>query len=190
MKMRFKNLSHRQIQGFTLVEILVSIGVLATVSTLIAQVLFTTTHANKKTEVLRDIKQNGEFTLDVIERLVRNANAMEAICDVDTISTPSAFIRGADDRPTVLTCVSDGNAARVASVSATGAVSYLSGENVTLSQSGSKTCEDSTLTFSCSATTGIATPITVNFALTSLGASVSAFEKSTTSFQTIVSLRN
>jgi prepilin-type N-terminal cleavage/methylation domain-containing protein len=182
--------TYLKMRGFTLLEILISIGVLATVSTLIAQVLFTTTHVNKKTETLRDIKQNGEFTIDVIERLVRNANRLETVCDVDSVSTPAAIVRGADDRTTTLQCVSDGTVARIASVSATGSVSYLSGGNVTLSQSGGKSCDDSTLAFSCPPTTAIDEPMTVNFSLTSPGASISAFEKSTTSFQTTVSLRN
>ena len=131
--------------GFTLMEILISVGILAIVTTLIAQVLFTTTHVNKKTEILTDIKQDGNFALDVMARMVRAAKAIETSC-----TTSTASITNNDNTVTTLRCLPDGNAARIASVSATtGAIVYLSGGNVTLSASGGTDCSDSSLVFSC-----------------------------------------
>jgi len=44
-------------KGFTLLEILISISIAASVSILIAQVFFTTSRTNTKTELLKDVKQ-------------------------------------------------------------------------------------------------------------------------------------
>ena len=175
--------------GFTLLEILVSVGILATVAILITQVLFTTTHVNKKTVILADIKQNGNFTLDVVSRMVRSAARIETSCD-GTVTTPSAQIRNADDTVTVLTCVSDGTVARIASVSGTGTVSYLSGGTVTLSASGRSDCSDSSLQFSCPPTSGIPRQMTITFTLGQAGFSGSAYENGSASFSGTIGLRN
>jgi prepilin-type N-terminal cleavage/methylation domain-containing protein len=178
-------------KGFTLLEILISIGVLAIVAPLMAQVLFTTTHVNKKTELVADIKQNGNFALDVIGRMVRSAVSIETSCAMGETSAPSALIRNSDNNVTTLTCLSDGNAARIASVSGTGVAAYLSAGNVTLSVSGGATCSDSSLTFSCPpAGGGIQSELTVSFTLGSPGVTGSAFESGKSSFQSTMSVRN
>ena len=176
--------------GFTLLEILISVGVLAIVSTLIVQVLFTTTSVNRKTETFRDVKGTGEFALSVMERLVRNANANDTVCDVGQTSTASAAFRNADNETTTLICMADGTAARIASKSATGSVVYITGAGVTLSASGDKVCTDSTLTFSCPPVSGITTPMTIEFSLGTLAKNDPDFAVSRRSFQTTVSLRN
>lgn len=178
-------------KGFTLLEILISVGILATVTTLMANVLFTTTHVNKKTELLGDIKQNGNFALDVTARIVRSAHAIETSCDAGMTSTPSARIRNSDNNVTVLTCLSDGDAARIASVSGTGAVAYLSGGNVTVSTSGGSTCSDSSLAFSCPlAGDDIQNELTVSFTLGALGVPGGTFESGKSSFQSTIHMRN
>jgi prepilin-type N-terminal cleavage/methylation domain-containing protein len=177
-------------QGFTLLEILISVGILTIVSTLMSQVLFTTTQVNKKTELLGDIKQNGNFALDVIARMGRAAQDIETSCDGGLPSALSARIRHNDNTETVFTCLSDGSAARIASVSGTGAVAYLSSGNVTLSVSGGATCSDSSLTFSCPPASGIQSEFTVSFTLGQLGVAGSAFESGKSSFQSTISVRN
>ncbi|MCX6793788.1 MAG: prepilin-type N-terminal cleavage/methylation domain-containing protein [Candidatus Gottesmanbacteria bacterium] len=178
-------------QGFTLLEILVSVGILAMVTILLAQVLFTTTHVNKKTELVINFKQNGTFVLDVIGRLVRASIAIETSCNSGQTSTPSARIRNADYNVTVLTCFSDGNVARIASVSGTGKVVYLSGGNVTLSASGGVNCSDSSLAFSCPpASGGMQSELIVSFTLGQPGVTGSAFESGKSSFQSTIGVRN
>ena len=174
--------------GFTLIEILVSVGILAIVSTLMAQVLFTTTHVNTRTNSLEDIKQNGNFTLDVIGRMVRGAQTIETSCSSGPTAI-SANITNPDNNVTTLLCVSDGKAARIASVSGTN-VAYLSAGNVTLSASGGVSCADSTLTFSCPPATGIQNQLTIGFTLGQLGVSGSAFNSGKSAFQSTVDMRN
>jgi prepilin-type N-terminal cleavage/methylation domain-containing protein len=175
---------HAGRQGFTLIEILISVGILAIVATLIAQVLFTTTHVNKKTEIITDIKQDGNYALDVIGRMVRSAKSID-VCQADEL-----VITNPDNNVTTLACVSDGNAARIASQSATQTV-YLSGGNLTLSRSASADCVDSLLAFSCPPVSGgILNQATVTFTLGQVGISGSAYESGSASFQSIIRMRN
>lgn len=176
--------------GFTLLEILISVGILAIVGTLIAQVVFTTAHVNKKTEILTDIKQDGNFALDVIARMVRSAKAIDVLpCALGELTGSSALITDSDNNVTTLECLSDGNAARIASESAAGTV-YLSGGTVTLSASGGTNCIDSSLVFSCPPAGSIQSQITVTFTLGQVGVPGSTYESGSASFQSTISMRN
>lgn len=176
--------------GFTILEILISVGVLAVVSTLIAQVLFTTTRVNKKVASLEDVKVSGEFAMGVMERLIRDSVATETVCDVDEETTPAAKFRNADNGETTLTCLSDGTAARIASVSAAGPISYLTNSAVTLSESGATDCTDSSLAFSCPKNVGVSTSTTITFFLGQLGQGQGSFEAVRSHFQSSVTPRN
>lgn len=178
-------------QGFTLLEILISVGILMTVAIFLTQVLFTTTHVNKKTEILTDIKRNGNFALDVIARMVRSAKTIATSCDGGEITASTARITNNDNTWTDIICRSDGSAARIASVGGTGVTTYLSGGNVTLSESGGTNCSDSTLAFSCPpAGGGIQSELTVSFTLGALGVAGSAYESGKSSFQSTIRMRN
>ncbi len=180
--------THSQ-KGFTLLEMLVSVIILAVVAILIVQVLFTTTHVNQKTKVLSDIKQNGNFTQDIIGRMVRSAQTIETSCVNGATSASVAQITNPDDNVTTFTCLTDGNVARIASVSA-GVVVYLTAGNVTVSSSGGATCDDSSLTFSCPPSSGIQDTLTVSFTLVPKGVSGSEYDMGSTTFQSTVGLRN
>lgn len=177
MAMKLKDIGLQK--GFSLLEILIGVGILAIVSTLIVQVLFTTTHANKKTKLMSDIKQNGAFALDVMERMVRESSAM-------TVTATSVEITNPDASVTTFTCRSDGKVARIASVSGTGVVEYLTGGNVTLSTSGGATCADSSLSFQ-SVDQSL---LSITFSLGQSGVAGGAYESARSSFQGTVGVRN
>lgn len=160
--------------GFTLVEIVVCVALLSIVVTLITQVLFTTTHVNTKTKILTDIKQNGNFAIDIISRMVRSANSIQ--CNPGP--PPVALITNPDGNVTTITCISDGNVMRISSESAHQA--YLTPATVTCSS----------LAFSCQPAAGIQTTLTVSFTLQQAGVAGSAYEANSSSFQSTVSLRN
>lgn len=177
-------------KGFTLLEILISVGILAIVATLLAQVLFTTTHVNTKTEILTGIKEDGNFALGIMARMVRSATSIETTCAQGETTATSALIRNSDNNLTTLACRSDGNVARIASVSASGVV-YLSQRDTTLSLSGGSDCTDSSLVFSCPPADGsVQNQLSIRFTLGRPGAAGSAYESGSASFQSIVGLRN
>jgi prepilin-type N-terminal cleavage/methylation domain-containing protein len=180
----------RSQKGFTMMEILVSVGILAIVSILIVQVMFTATRVNKKTGLVMDIKQNGNFALGVISRMVRSAKVINVSCSPGDVTASYVDITNPDNNITTITCLSDGSAARIASVSGTGAIAYLSAANVTLSTSGSVTCSDSSLAFSCPPVTGNQSELSIAFTLGQVGGSESAYEISSASFQSTITVRN
>lgn len=179
----------KQKNGFTLLEILIAVGILSTVAILLTQVLVATTHANKKTELVQRVKESGSFSLDVIARIVRAGSSLATVCDAGETSTAAAVIRTIDNYEITLMCLSDGNAARIASVSG-GTVSYLSSGDLTLSASGATDCADSSLAFSCPSVPGVATPLTVTFTLRQPGVAGSAYEEARASFHGTVNVRN
>jgi len=175
-------------KGFTLLEILITISVMATIATLITQVFFTTTHTNTKTEILKEVKQNGDFALDIMTRMVRNARSVESTCASTGTNLDALDIKNPDVDSTEFGCYYDAvnGVARIASTSATsGSIQYLTSSNVTLGAS----CANS-LKFTCASSSYEADKITITFQLAQRGTPVSQFEKAQTQFQITVSSRN
>jgi len=168
--------------GFTLLEIIISVGILAIVGTLIAQVLFTTTHVNKKTEILTDIKQDGNFALDVIGRMVRSAKT------IDKCTGGELQITNPNNNQTTFKCFFDGTTARIASESASHPRVYLTSGNVTLISSSSD-C-NKTIMFACLPAVAPYNQVTVTFTLGQLGVAGSAYEGGSASFQSTINMRN
>ena len=66
--------------GFTLIELIVTITIMSMIGILIAQVFFTTSRTNTKTELVKEAKQNGEYALGFIERMIRNSRYVTSAC--------------------------------------------------------------------------------------------------------------
>lgn len=182
--------------GFTLLETLVSIGVVATVGALIAQVFFTTTRTNTKTELLKDVKQNGEYAVDLMTRLIHNSlQVAPADCSPTGSTQQYIDIENPDGNTTQFGCLDYDDhvnpaVSRIASVSAmTGSTDYLTSSNVTL---GGTSCADPTnsLQFTCTSYADQAPVVTIQFKLGQRGTSTSNFEQANINFKTSVSSRN
>ena len=171
-------------------EILISVGILATVGILIVQVIFTTTRANTKSTLLAEVKQNGEFAMDVMSRQIRGAWSIETNCGIEDITTPSAMIRTLENEEITFKCETDGSAARIASVDAQANSSYLTSNTVTIDSEGGATCDNGTLRFSCIAGTGIAQPLTIEFTLRHLGSSTNPTDTAERSCTNTINVRN
>lgn len=64
----------RKIQGgFTLIEILVVVGLLAIIAVIGSSMFFTTLRSSGKSKTLTRVKQNGDYALSTIERLIRDS---------------------------------------------------------------------------------------------------------------------
>jgi len=166
--------------GFTLVEILVAISVLAIIMVVGSNMFFTILKGTSKTKVLTEVKQNGDYALNVMGRMIRNGKIGAGECgenpDQITITNP-------DNGITTFHCC--GNPPMVAS------------------KSGSLTCEQARLTsnkvqvssscddfISCTPTVGGPPVVTINFTLQQAGTASRPEEEATVSFQTTVVLRN
>ncbi len=166
--------------GFTLLEMIVSLAIIALVSVVLSQVFIATIRTNTKTELQKDMKQNGELALETIVRMVQSAQ--NATCT----TTQSLTVINPDAGITTFECALDGTTTRLASTSAEG-TAFLTSSNASL---GGSACSSSSLNFSCSGGTGIPSTVTITFTLSQTGSGIAAFEQASESFQTSAVMRN
>ena len=69
-------ISNFQKNGFTMVEMLVSIGILVLVAVGIANLFFSTIKSGNKTDNLIKLRQTGSYALNVLRTKVRNADSV------------------------------------------------------------------------------------------------------------------
>jgi len=186
-------------QGFTLIELLVAAGVIAFLSVIITQVLFSSIHLNTKTEVIKELKQTGEMTMGVISRMIQNSAAITVTtCNLSTDEpkqiVTNIAITGFDGGITTLKCFDDADGiTRIASVSATRPdPSYLTSGNVTLIDTiGNSGCVYQPLQFTCiGGTGGVPNSISVSFRLRQKNLAATSYERATETFQATISVRN
>lgn len=173
-------------KGFTLLEMVVSISIVALVAVVLSQIFIVTLRTNAKTEISKDMKQNGELALESMVRMIQRAKSIATTCASSGTTVQSLTIVNNDDGETTYGCVADGTAMRLASSSAS-ATKYLTSSNVTL---GGTTCSESTLEFVCYGAAGLPGSVTISFQLSHSGMSFVSFEQSSESFQTTATMRN
>lgn len=102
--------------GFTLIEILVSVTLIGIIGAISSQVFISGFKSQYKSEIIKEVKQNGDYALSVIERMVRNAAdfSPDQLCNQDE-STLS--IVNPDGYTTIFNC--DATNYNISSVSAT-----------------------------------------------------------------------
>jgi prepilin-type N-terminal cleavage/methylation domain-containing protein len=108
MKNQIAN-SKDQKKGFTLIEILVVITLMGVIGTITAQVFIIGTRSQAKSEILKEVKQNGDYIQTVVEGMVRNAVDIPDVsnsCNVGSDS-PALTIINPDGNSTTFDC-SDG----------------------------------------------------------------------------------
>lgn len=81
---RSKNLAfclRQNVKGFTLVEILVTMAIVAIVGTILVTTFTNTLRGSNKAQILASIKQNGQAVLDNMDKTIRDAD--NVVCPVD-----------------------------------------------------------------------------------------------------------
>lgn len=63
-------------RGFTLIELLVVIGVFLTIAVVVGGILFSTLRGSQKATNLDEVRQNGNFTLSVMGKTIRNSKSL------------------------------------------------------------------------------------------------------------------
>lgn len=167
-------------KGFSLLEMVVALAIIAGISVVLSQVFLTTVRTNTKTEVLKDLKQNGDVALESISRAVQSAKSI--LCN----SATSLTVVNADSTTNTFACVSNGSQTRLSKSDATG-LTYLTADSVTM---GGADCTTTSLKFTCTDISGSPGAVSVSFSLAANGLSASAFEQGSQSFETSVTMRN
>lgn len=174
----------RKLKGFTLIEVLVSVGIIAILMVVLVQGFFSVFRTSIKTELLKDVKQNGDFALDVMSRMIRNSTTTATTCAAEGTTTSTFSVVNPDGFTTTFQCLLDGTIPRIASVSGS-RTDYLTSKNVSLGVNG---CTNA-ITFVCASSTGGETRVQTTFTLGQVGIPVDQFQKASASFQTSVVTR-
>lgn len=175
--------------GFTLLEILMSVSIAGVMGLLIAQVFFTTARSNTKTELLKDVKQNGEYAIHIMERMIRNALKVSSVCSATGSSLKSIQILNPNGDTTTFGCVLDGSVTRLASTSASGRREYLTSSNVTIGGTSCASVQNSLL-FECTSRDDAPTSIVIRFSLSQSDAATDNQNQASILFQTTSTSRN
>jgi len=165
--------------GFTLIEVLMIVLLLGVVLAVGSNLFFSILKGGSKAEILKEVKQNGDYAIAVMERMTRNAS--EAVCCFDLSCLDQRTgeevgylqITNSDRRTTTFFLESSEEVLKIASNSGV----YLTSKNVNAS-SGGFVCEGETPEV-----------ITISFTLSQKGTPLRVEEKATQNFQTTVSLR-
>jgi len=172
-------------KGFTLIEMLVSAGIMALLSIIITQIFVATTRNSTKTEVLTDLRQNGNYALGTLERMIRSAKNVSSTCD--GTASNAITITNQDNLMTTFSCVMDVDLSipRIASVSTEFGTEYITNKNYVLGTD----CSSITPPFTCTSGTNYPS-VAISFQLQQKSASASQYEKAVETFTTRVTLRN
>ncbi len=110
-------------KGYSLIEMLVAISVLGFVAVAGSNLFFGTLFGSSKSEIIKEVKQNGEYALFTLEGMIKNS------LSVIDCSSNSLTIKGQDGQETLFRLLSDVNGiSRIASNS-----SYLTGAKAKVS---------------------------------------------------------
>lgn len=159
--------------GFTLIEILTVVVILAIVAAIGTNMFFTILRGSTKTRVLAEVKQNGGYALNVLERTIRNAKGLSGGGSSITIINP-------DDTTTIFSC-QDINGDGINEI-------LLDGASLTSDKVNVQGCSIFTVT---EGEAGIRPDmVTIDFTLSQAGIVTRPEEEAVINFKTTVILRN
>ncbi len=158
-------------KGFTLIEMVVAIGILGTVGMVASLIFFSTLRGVAKTDITREVKQNGDYAITVMERMIRNAAGIDSSTVCNGTSLSSLKIQNTDGNSTTFSLVSG----QIAS----GSGIFLTNPKVSVTN----------LVFTCSRAVGKPDVINISFNAAQAGSAGGPEGLSSMNFQTTVSLR-
>ena len=173
--MRIRKYLNKNGQGYTMIEILVVVGILGIIATMGSNMFFSILKGSAKTQILNQIKQNGDYALEVMERTIRGAATVVVTVDGDFLTVTNL---GGDN--IIFSCEEIGGERKIASGGAS-----LIGETVKVAGN----CQDV-----FGVTPGIEgarpTVVQIDFKLTQVADTPRPEETAEMDFRTSVTLRN
>jgi prepilin-type N-terminal cleavage/methylation domain-containing protein len=170
-------------KAFTLIELLVSISIVGILSILIVQSFFTSLRNNTKTELMKDLKQNGDFAMQVMVRMIQNAQSIP-VCNTNSLT-----LRSFDGQETTFhSNITEG----VCGIASSSALPLPSGTDYTLTSSNvtmTGVCSDA-IKFSCEPIQNQTAKVNISFGLTQKGSPPDAIDIAKQDFSSSVVVRN
>lgn len=162
--------------GFTLIELLITIAILGIIGGVGSAIFFTSLKTTSKAEIAKEVKQNGDYALTIMERMIRNAKSVSS-CTGGTVT--SLLITNQDGGQTTFAFNLGTKIASVSSVPL--GTYYLTNDKVILTGIANN--------FTCMRVVNRPDTVRINFSLSQANAAARAEETANTTFQTTVSLR-
>ena len=98
--MKKNNLAKKNMQGLSLIEILVAITIFAILGVVVSSSLILTIQGSRKSESQIRVRENINYSMSVIERNLRNAGSVTSVCNntaltnityIDQYGQPASF---------------------------------------------------------------------------------------------------
>jgi type IV pilus assembly protein PilW len=165
--------------GFTLIELLVAITLSVILIAAASGLFFTTLRSDSKKNFVSELKDNGDYAMNQVEFLLRNAIALELNAPGSPVCTTGMSriaLRSIDDSVTTISA----QAGRIASESAYN-TKYLTGSHLSVSN----------LSFNCQQSSpNIGTFIKISFTMSYATNSGYFSESGTENFATTINIRS
>lgn len=91
-KTSFKKKSFRQEQGFTLIEVLVSVALIGVLVTMATTIFINTVRNAKKADIVNEARQNASLVIDQLQRDVRTSSSPASINATGTSMTVNGIV--------------------------------------------------------------------------------------------------
>lgn len=178
--------------GFTLIEILVTIVIIGVIGTIATQSLFSLLRGASKVEIVKELKQSGDYVISTLQVDIRNAK------DVAVFDASCSIMVGVNGCET---SVSHGACLRITNINgsygyygclANGGINRLTRGGTDYLTNSSVAVTDCANVFVCSNDSAgqVAKVININFTLQQSQATANAAESATQTFDTQIVLRN
>jgi len=162
--------------GFTLIELLVVVAVFMILALLVTNSLFSILKSNAKANIMKEIRQNGAYALDVMDKTISGSVIDDAACTgmAGSFLTVKNPVSGAK---ITFKCDDSSDPAYIASNSA-----QLTSPTVTIESCGG--------VFKCETVDSVNKKVTISFTLKQLGAPSRPEEMARQTFTKTIFLRN
>jgi len=168
--------------GFTLIEALIAISMLGIAGLVASSLLLTSLTSSSKVEVSKEVRQNGDYALSVMEGLILSSQSVDCRDEGGSPSNKQIWVTDIEGNTAKFLCddemtnkISSSSPAFVFPVDLTGSNVFVSGCN-----------------FTCEQATGLPTKVDLEFTVSQKGSGSSQRpnEKSSHQFKSEVLLKN
>ncbi len=170
--------------GFTLIELLVVTAIILVIIGAVSNLFFSSLRGSTRTALMNEVKQNGDYALSIMERMIKNAvmiSSAETYCD--GTSKDYITISNPDSGQTTFQCPS-GSEVQIASNSAT-TTGYLTSDKVRVTD-----CSFSCVKSGTTAGAIVKISFTVQQAVTTPGITLKPEENVSLKYETSIIVRN
>lgn len=166
--------------GYTLIELLIVVAILGTVGFTATQIFFTVLQSTAKADLTREVKQNGDYAISNMEKMIRNAKSVSC-------GSGAIILENFETPATQTTFNLSGTVPQqIASSSA-----FIGGASTSQGMLTNTKVSASALSFNCNSVAGKPDLVTISFTLSQANATAARpEERASMNFQTTVSLRN